>query len=73
METVKKGRRPINAKAFEAIRRAGAKEVIMCRGAWKLAIPPGRNILRQKLHAEYSVSRLADGTGWVIKMAKQKA
>lgn len=70
METVKKGRRPINAEAFEAIRRAGAREVVMHRGAWRLAIPPGKHILRQKLGREYSVSRLADDTGWVIKRIK---
>lgn len=65
-ETTKKGRRPINERAFEKIREAGRREVIIKRKEWKLATPPGAYLLRQRIGLEYVVMSLADGSGWVI-------
>lgn len=67
METVKKGRRPLNTKAFEKIRAAGKKRIIITRKEWKLVTPPGAHILRKYLKAEYEVRTLVDGEGWLVK------
>lgn len=65
-EAVKKGRRPTNQRAFERIEAAGQKEIIISRKEWKLATPPGKYLLRQRLGREYLVRTLANGKGWVI-------
>lgn len=67
MEVVKKGRKRTNTKAFEKISAGGKETVIISTKEWKLATPPGANILRKYLKKEYVVRTLADGTGWVIK------
>lgn len=67
MQVKKKGRKPINDRAFTKIREAGRKEVLVTRKEWKLVTPPGAYILRKYLKAEYQVQTLIDDSGWVIK------
>ncbi len=66
METVPKGRKRINQPAFDKIKAAGKKEVIITKKEWNLATPPGAHILRKYLKDEYKVQSLVEG-GWVIK------
>lgn len=67
MEVKKKGRKPTNEAAFQKIKNAGSKEVVLLRSEWKLATPPGAYNLRQYLKAEYKVESLTNDRGWVIK------
>lgn len=69
MEVKRKGRRPTNSRAFEKIRQAGRKEVVISRREWKLVVPPGAHILRKYLKAEYTVRSLVGDKGWVVKKA----
>ena len=71
MEVKRKGRRPINEEAFEKIRRAGNKEVLIKKEEWNLATPPGAHILRKVLNEEYQVNTLLDDSGWIIKMKRK--
>lgn len=68
-ETKKAGRKPINLPALTKIANAGRSEVVIRRREWRLVVPPGAHLLRQKLGAEYVVKSLADNSGWVVKRA----
>ncbi len=61
------GRKPINSLAIDKIAKAGVKEILITRKEWRLVVPPGAHILREKLGCEYHVSSLEDNTGWIIK------
>lgn len=67
MEVKRKGRKPINSKAFDKIRAAGKKEVYISAKEWNLVTPPGAYILRKYLKAEYQVKTTIDDKGWMIK------
>ncbi len=66
-ETKGPGRKPINLPALTKIANMPGKEIIIRRKDWKLVVPPGAHILRQKLGREYEVASLKDDSGWLIK------
>ncbi len=70
IQTKSPGRKPINLPALTKIANMSGKEVIIKKKDWKLVVPPGAHILRQKLGHEYEVKSLEDGSGWLIKKLK---
>jgi hypothetical protein len=63
----KKGRRRLNQAVFDSIEKAGKKELVIHKSAWKLRTPPGHHILFQYLKKHYKVQTLANDKGWVVK------
>jgi len=68
MDIKKAGRKPRNGAAFKKIEEAGENEVVILNEEWKLKTPPGKFLLRNYTHKEYSVNTLLDDSGWVIRL-----
>lgn len=67
VQVKKPGRKPRNQKAFDRIIALEKGEsLIMKVKDWKLATPPGANIIRRYTNREFQVQTLIDDSGWQI-------
>ena len=66
-EVVKKGKRTRNNEAFGLLETTPKGEsIIILKEDWKMKTIPGRHLIRRRIHREFLMETLKNGTGWKL-------
>lgn len=67
IQTIKKGPRFTNNKAFEKIDiLAIGEKTVLSKKEWSFKTPPNAFVIRRRLQREFKVETLQDNSGWQI-------